>query len=127
MPNRGADANEPDFHMLPKNLRVLVKNVGFPQFREMSEDEQHIYDRVRSGQCMTCGNRLADTANFIVSKYGIVGGYCNGVCHTDMAVLGWLQEQHAELSERISFREGKFADTADVEGTAEGDDSETTE
>lgn len=117
MPNR-ADADEPDFHLLPKNLRVLVKNVGFPNFTNMSDDEAEIYDRVRAGHCMTCNKLLAADANFIVTRHGIVGGYCNGICHSDMAVMGYLQEQHDELSQRIAFREGNFVLPTDAEGTA---------
>lgn len=119
MADHAGDAHAPDFHLLPKQLRALVKNVGFPNFTNMDEDEAHIYGRIRSGRCMTCNKLLAQDANFIITRHGIVGGYCNGVCHTDMAVLGFLQEQHAELSQRIAFREGKFADAADAEATAE--------
>lgn len=104
------DADAPDFHLLPKNLHALVKSVGFPDFTEMDEDEKHIYDRVRHGNCMTCGKKLAGDANFIITRHGIVGGYCNGVCHSDMAIMGYLQEEHHDLSQRIAFREGKFED-----------------
>ena len=107
-----ADADAPDFHMLPENLQRLIEAVGFPSFKPnaMDEEETAIYDRVRNGRCMTCNQTLGEDANFIVTRYGIVAGYCNGMCHTDMAVLGYLQTEHGELSDRIRFREGVSAD-----------------
>lgn len=117
-----ADDVEPDFHLLPKNMQALVKYVGFPDMGGMSDEEKQIYDRLRAGHCMTCNKQLGEHANFIITAVGIVGGYCNGVCHSDMAVLGYLQEQHADLTERINFREGRTADVADAETTAEDDE-----
>ena len=102
--------------MLPENLQRIIEAVGFPDFKPGAMDEQElaIYERVKQGRCMTCNQVLATDANFIVTRHGIVAGYCNGMCHTDMAVLGYLQEEHGELSERISFREGAGADEADA-------------
>jgi hypothetical protein len=113
-----ADDVEPDFHLLPKNLQALVRSVGFPDFPEMDEDEAAIYGRLRSGRCMTCDTPLREHANFIITVHGIVGGYCNGVCHSDMAILGYLQEQHGDLVQRIAFREGRFP-PADTESSGE--------
>lgn len=118
---KNADDVGPDFHLLPKNMQGLVKYVGFPDMTNMPDEEKHIYDRVRAGRCMTCNKQLGEHANFIIVAVGIVGGYCNGVCHSDMAVLGWLQEQHADLTGRINFREGRTADLADADTTAEDD------
>lgn len=100
-----SDASEGNHFMeLPRNLRKLVEAVGFPEITDMDDDEARIYDLVRHGRCMTCERRLGKHANFIITKIGIVGGYCSGVCHADMAVLGYLQEQHQDLSQRIDFR-----------------------
>lgn len=106
----GDDAPNDDvderFNDLPVNLYALVDAVGFAEFDLPDKDEQAVYGRAKEGRCMTCGNKLGKEANFIVTRSGIVGGYCGGVCHTDMAVMGFLQEQHADLLERIQFREG---------------------
>ena len=85
-------------------MRALVKYVGFPDFTHMGDDEQRIYDLVRNGRCMTCEQPLGEHSNFIISRAGIVGGYCSGVCHSDMAVMGFLQQVHDDLTEQIKFR-----------------------
>lgn len=110
------------FKSMPLNMVTLVKAVGFAAFEDMDPEEQKVYDKAREGKCMTCDCALAETGNFIVTKQGIVAAYCSGVCHSDMAVLGYLQEQHAEISDRIEFREGGGsggnADQADDDGEA---------
>lgn len=109
MPERsGNDAGDKhDFTLLPYNLRRLVEHVGFPEITDIDEDEAKIYELVRHGRCMTCEQRLGQHANFIITKIGIVGGYCSGVCHSDMAVLGFLQEQHQDMTQKIDFRKGE--------------------
>lgn len=94
------------FKDMPRNLQSLVEGVGFAEFVDMSEDEASIYDRVRHGLCMTCEGHLGKNSNFIISRIGIVGGYCSGQCHSDMAVLGFLQEQHDDITSAIKFRGG---------------------
>lgn len=82
----------------------MVKAIGFPDFTGMDDEESEIYDRVKHGRCMTCNGVMGEHANFIVTTHGIVGGYCSGQCHSDMAVLGFLQEQYDDLTSAISFR-----------------------
>ena len=101
------DFNPGYFKKLPNNLKKLVKAVGFPDFSNMDDDEREIYDRVKRGHCMTCDAEMGEHANFIITRHGIVGGYCGGQCHSDMAVLGFIQEQHDDLTSAISFRGGK--------------------
>lgn len=100
--NDGGD--ERSFTLLPYNMRKLVEAVGFPKFENMDEDEARIYELARSGRCMTCEATLGENANVIISRYGIVGAYCSGVCHSDMAIMGYLQEQHGDLVQKVDFR-----------------------
>ena len=100
------------FSKMSHNLQKLVKAVGFASFEGMGDDEQQIYSRVQQGKCMTCGTELGLSSNFIVTRHGIVGGYCGGQCHSDMAVLGFLQEQHDDITTSIDFR-GKGHPQAD--------------
>lgn len=103
------DFNSDCFASLPYNLKKLVKAVGFPTFDNIPDDEKELYDLVRHGRCMTCKQVLGKNANFIISRYGIVAGYCGGLCHSDMAVMGYLQEQHENITQAIHFREGEHA------------------
>lgn len=105
------DEND-DFAGLPHNLQTLIRKIGFPEFTELDEDEARIYDLVRHGRCMTCERPLGKDSNFIISRYGIVGGYCSGICHSDMAIVGWLQEQHGDIAEKIEFRKNTVDGTA---------------
>ena len=100
MSNQDDDAAS-KFPHLPRAMRALVKYVGFPDFTHMGDDEQRIYDLVRNGRCMTCEQPLGEHSNFIISRAGIVGGYCSGVCHSDMAVMGFLQIGRASCRERV--------------------------
>jgi hypothetical protein len=97
------DVNKTFLH-LPRNLRGLIKYVGFAAFTNMDDDEKEVYDRIRHGHCMTCEGALGKHANFIVTRAGIVGGYCSGVCHSDMAVMGFLQTTHDDITAQIRFR-----------------------
>jgi hypothetical protein len=117
---RGAD-DAGKFPHLPFNMQKLVKSIGFPRFEGMDSDEQDVYDRARNGYCMTCGGVLGKDANVIVNRYGIVAAYCSGVCHSDMAVMGFLQEQHDDISTAISMR-GKGIPQADEIPNTLGED-----
>lgn len=89
---------------IPRNVRNLVKAVGFADFVNMASDEQEIYDRARNGRCMTCEGQLGKNSNVIVNRFGIVAAYCSGQCHSDMAIMGFLQETHDDLTSQIAFR-----------------------
>jgi len=106
------DAVDRYFSELPYNLKRLVKAVGFPSFQSLEDDEVQIYERLQRGFCMTCGQRLGKTANFIISTHGIVAGYCSGICHSDMAVMGFLQQEHDEIVTAIKMRGNPQADAA---------------
>lgn len=102
MSNQDDAASE--FPHLPRNMRALIKYIGFPNFDRMPDDEKEIYDLARNGHCMTCKGSLGENANFIVNKFGIVGAYCSGVCHSDMAILGFLQQTHDDITSQVRFR-----------------------
>jgi hypothetical protein len=114
------------FAEVPYNLKKLIKAIGFPTFANIPDDEREVYERVQHGNCMTCCCKLGKNANFIVTRYGIVAGYCGGLCHSDMAVLGFLQEQHEVITSAIDFRGRGYpqADKApvDVIPDSPGDD-----
>jgi len=114
----------PPFWKVPDHLRKVVEATGFIQFGETvqnDEDEEAIYARMRAGKCMTCAQDLGENTNFIINRHGVVGAYCSGVCHSDMAILGYLGEQHTEIMEQVKFR---MTGTAD---SAPGDDDADTE
>lgn len=86
------------------NMKKLVEQVGFGDFSDLDEDEGKIYERMKHGRCMTCEKPLGKDANVIVTRVGIVGAYCSGVCHSDMAVMGYLQETFDDITEKVALR-----------------------
>lgn len=126
MANNASDEFNPGyFTKLPNNLKKMVKAVGFPDFIGMDDDEQLIYERVKHGRCMTCNGVMGEHANFIVTRHGIVGGYCGGQCHSDMAILGFLQEQHDDLTSAIAFRGGKGDTNTEIDENEVENDEDT--
>jgi len=108
-----ADANDtPPFWKLPDHLRALVENIGFIPLQPEDEDEARIYTLMRAGKCMTCRGDLEERSNFIIDRHGIIGAYCSGQCHADMAVLGFLGEQHDDIITSVKFRGDFPADEA---------------
>jgi hypothetical protein len=84
----------------------LIEHVGFVD-KELGEDELEMYRPVTEGRCMTCKGPLGEQTVFFVTHNGIVAGYCSGPCVQDMAILGWLQEQHEDIVDNINFRGGR--------------------
>jgi hypothetical protein len=80
--------------------------VGFVD-KDLEGDELGMYLPLTQGLCMTCRGPLKSQTVFFVTHNGIVAGYCSGPCVQDMAVLGWLQEQHGDIIDSIEFRGGR--------------------
>jgi hypothetical protein len=99
-------AEDPDvFEDVPSNVRTLIEAIGFVD--DMLEgDMLEVYRPLTEGKCMTCGSKLGETTILFVTHQGIVAGYCGGPCVQDMAILGWLQEQHEDITDGIKFRGG---------------------
>ena len=95
-----------EFDGVPNNLRSLIKIVGFID-TELDEGMTEAYAPLTRGQCMTCHSPLGGNTVLFVTSKGIVAGYCSGPCVQDHAVLGWIQEQHDDLIDSISFRGGR--------------------
>jgi len=68
------------------------------------EDTEEMYNATREGRCMTCGGDLGETALLLINKLGVGAAYCGGPCLQDLAIMGWLGEQHDDIRDRIEFR-----------------------
>lgn len=111
------DVNEAaPFWKLPDHMRALVDNVGFIPHVDHEEDEMKIYEQMREGRCMTCRNELEDNTVFLLTRHGIVAAYCCGQCTSDMAILGFLGEQHEDIMTAVKFRGDFPADEAEGKG-----------
>lgn len=109
------EASEHPLANVPDNVRSLFEIIGVIDTSDSSEDIQQIVAPLEEGMCMTCGTQLGETTVVIVNNKGITAGYCGGPCMQDMAVLGWLQEEHDDVVDRVRFRGGQEADRADGE------------
>jgi hypothetical protein len=92
----------------------LIEAVGFID-KELDEDEAEMYLPFTEGRCMTCKTPLGPQTLLFVTVNGIVAGYCSGPCAQDLAVLGWIQEQHDDILDGINFRGGRGDVADDVE------------
>ena len=123
MDDHDVDGVDNAFWKMPDNMQALISQIGFPNFGDqMNADELRVYELARHGKCMTCEGPLEEHSNVIVNRSGIVGAYCGGQCHSDMAVLGYLQEQHDDIMTAVKFRGDIAADEASAEET--GDDQD---
>jgi hypothetical protein len=100
----GSEGENNPFKGIPDNLRGVMKDI--PLDVPGDPEQKEIYARVADGLCMTCEGPLGDNTMLIVSSRGIVFVSCGGACLTDMQVLGWLQEQHEDISQKVDFRGG---------------------
>jgi len=103
------------FENLPENMRALLDVVGIAHVTVEDQDEQRIYTLLKEGRCMLCANPVEEDAVFLVARHGIVGIFCAGKCATDMAVLGFLQEAHDEITSAVKFRGSLDADRPEGE------------
>jgi hypothetical protein len=83
----------------------LIRVVGFID-DELEGNMAETYAPLPEGRCMTCHAELGKHTVLFVNVNGIVAGYCGGACAQDMAVMGWLQEQHDDIVDAVKFRGG---------------------
>lgn len=85
-------------------VRQILEDYEIPESNDPEIDE--LLGLIRAGKCQTCRAPLTDHTIVFVSQHGVVAAYCSGPCVQDMAVMGWLQEQHQDLQSSILFRGG---------------------
>lgn len=103
------DVGRPDVGDAPNWVRDLVQKLGMLLPEEGGEDDNEVYKRARAGCCMTCGASLGRNSMVTIAHRVVVMLYCSGACYTDMQILGWIQEEHDDLIQRIEFRGNKEA------------------
>jgi hypothetical protein len=91
---------------VPKHMRDWMKNMPTVRPDEYEAGISEMWERFDEGLCMSCGGQLKSHVTLVVTPIGIVAAFCSGVCATDMAIIGWLQEQHDDLIDRLKFRGG---------------------
>ena len=90
---------------VPFPIRSIVADCGgITVPKEESPAEREVFDRAREGRCMTCGAELGEHTMIVVTHSNVVMLYCSGMCYTDMQVLGFIQEVHEDVVQRIKWR-----------------------
>lgn len=100
---------DPDaFPDVPEEIRTLLTTVPWNEPPSSDEDDQthQLWLQVHNGCCMTCGGPLKHHTILVINHLGVCAAYCTGVCLTDMGVIGWLQEQHDDVVDKVKFRGG---------------------
>lgn len=100
-------SNPDEFPLVPDNVRSLIEQVDFLDTSELPDDISQVLAPAVAGFCMTCGAQLGNETALIITKRGINAAYCGGPCMQDMAVLGYLQEAHDDIKDRVAFRGGE--------------------
>lgn len=93
---------------VPEGMRTFLKDSERaidPNNHE--ESIREMWDAFEEGKCMMCRGPLGAHTMIILSVQGICAGFCSGVCLQDMGVIGWLQEQHDDIQDRVKFRGGE--------------------
>jgi hypothetical protein len=99
------EVEEPRFIEAPhigENLQQVLEMA--PIIETPDKNVQEILDRMLDGKCGTCGNDLEEHSMVCVTANGIAMVFCSGVCMTDMQVIGFLEELHDDIVDRIKFR-----------------------
>jgi hypothetical protein len=92
---------------IPPHLRELINDIGIVVPDE-PEDIHDLAVRVcEDAECMTCHGELRHETMILIDKHGIRAAYCQGACSQDMQIIGWLQQEHDDLVQRIEFRGGR--------------------
>lgn len=97
---------------VPENMREWLREMPTTRPDEYQEGISEAWDKFDRGLCQCCEGPLGVTTTVVMGPTGILACFCSGVCATDMANVGWLQEQHDDLVDRIKFRGGR-GDNAD--------------
>jgi hypothetical protein len=89
---------------IPDNLQMIIDSIGFISSEQSDDDLKELFKQSEEGKCMCCKGPLGPRTSIVLTTQGIVMIFCCGQCHTDMAVLGWLQEQHDDVMSAVKFR-----------------------
>lgn len=92
---------------VPESLKETIESIGLFVPDELQGDEQQIYHRAVVGRCMTCEAELGETMMACINQAGVVMMFCSGACYSDMQVMGYLQEQHEDIVDKVKFRGGQ--------------------
>lgn len=99
------EVEEPRFieaENIGENLQQVLEIA--PIIETSDKNVQEILDRMLEGKCGTCGNELGEHSMVCVTGHGIAMVFCSGVCMTDMQVIGFIEELHDDIVDRIKFR-----------------------
>lgn len=100
---------------VPEAVDETIQQFGIfipPNKDKLPSAEQEIFDNALAGRCMTCSAECGATTFAVIgqppglSEPAVIMLFCGGPCLTDMQVMGWLQEAHADVNQRIAFRGG---------------------
>jgi hypothetical protein len=90
---------------IPENIQGLLDDI--PLVDADTPEEELIYSRAKDGNCMTCQAALGEDTMIVIASTGIIYAACGGACLTDMQVIGWLEEQHQDIVDKVKFRGGE--------------------
>jgi uncharacterized iron-regulated membrane protein len=76
---------------IPEGLRDFMDNS--PWLEPDDGNMRELIELCKQGRCMTCHQPLDETTLLLVNGEGIAAAFCNGVCATDMHIMGWLQRR----------------------------------
>lgn len=95
---------------VPEGMRDWIRDMPTLRPDEYEAGISEAWDKFDRGRCQCCGGPLGQLTTVVVSAAGIMACFCSGVCATDMANVGWIQEQHDDIMDRIKFRGSGNAD-----------------
>jgi hypothetical protein len=105
---RDEDRDE-DVNELPENLRELLNERGIIRPSDNPQVEEFVEPLI-NGRCQTCHKPLGESTCLVVTKEGILMGFCGGACFTDIHIMHWLEEQYGDMLQAVKFRGGDEAD-----------------
>lgn len=91
---------------VPENMRDWLKTMPTRKPEAYEEGVTERWQWFEEGKCMCCSQKLGAHTTVIVNPGGLAGVFCTGVCATDIANLGFVQELYDDIQERIKFRGG---------------------
>lgn len=91
---------------IPEGMREWIRHMDThePPTYEAGVSERWIW--FKEGKCMCCSAPLGTYTTAIVNAGGLAGVFCTGVCATDIANMGFIQELYDDIQQKIKFRGG---------------------
>lgn len=93
---------------VPEGMRTFILDTPHDMPPEYEEGVSEMWDLAHEGKCMACKGPLRTSTTMVLNAGGIAAIFCSGACMTDMANLGWLQENHDDIIDRMKFRGGEI-------------------